>query len=119
MSDGRSHDEWLFGGLAAGCAAVMTQMVDRPTDLGTWLGVGVLCFAVALPLLVASLVLIRAAPLVGPRSKFRLIIDLAGSLVAIVGFGCLFFHVNAVAGGAFLASCVGALVLFVALSGGR
>lgn len=119
MSDARSHDEWLFGGLAAGCAAVMTQMVDRPTDLGTWLGGGVLCFAVALPLLVASLVLIRAAPLTGPRSLFRLIFDLAGSLVAIVGFVCLFFHVNAFAGGAFLASCSVAFVLFLVLSRGR
>jgi heme A synthase len=105
-------DEWLFGGLAALSAAVLTQLVERPTPLDSYLGACVLCFAVAIPLLVCSLLVAKATS--APRTKLRVVTDLAGVVIGVVGFLFLFLHVNVYAGVAFAAMVVFAFVLFLA-----
>jgi hypothetical protein len=107
----RQLDDWLFGGMAALCAAVLTQLADRPTELKTFLGAGVFCFALALPLLVCSLLVARLRQ--SPRTRTQFLADLLGVLAAVAGFAFLFLHVNVWAGGAFVVASVAAGVLFV------
>jgi hypothetical protein len=103
-------DEWLFGGLAALCAAVLTQLGDKPTTLDSYLGVSVFCFALAIPLLVCSLLVTKATA--ARRTPLRVVADLAGVVCGVVGFLFLFLHVNFAAGVAFACTIAGACVLF-------
>jgi hypothetical protein len=103
-------DEWLFGGLAALCGAVLTQLVDKPTTLDSYLGVCVFCFALAIPLLVCSLLVAKATSV--RRTRLRVVADLLGVVCGVVGFLCLFLHVNFAAGVAFACTIAGSTVLF-------
>jgi hypothetical protein len=110
MNEARSHDEWLFGGLAALCAAVLTQLGDKQASLETYLGAGVFCFAVAIPLLVCSLLVTKSTS--ARRTRLRIAADLLGVGCAVVGFWCLFLHINFAAGIAFLVTIALAIGLF-------
>ncbi|MFO0881516.1 MAG: hypothetical protein U0840_29805 [Gemmataceae bacterium] len=111
MSDAREHDNWLFGGLAALCAAVLTQLVDRPVEAFSILGFGVMAFALALPLLVCSAIMGLATT--RSRSKSRIVMDALGLLSGVAGFVCLFFHISTVAGWVFLGTAGLAMLHFV------
>jgi threonine/homoserine/homoserine lactone efflux protein len=106
-----SHDELFFGGLAAVCVAVMTQLVDKPTPLVTPLGGCVICFALAIPLLVCSLLVTKATR--ARRTRLRNMADMAGVLIAVLGFVFLFLHINVTAGVVFAGAIAFAIVLFI------
>jgi hypothetical protein len=103
----------VAGPYALSCVGVLTQLADKTATLGTFLGWGVLCFAVALPLLVGSL-LVRLKSS-GPRSGrgWQFFFDLVGVVAAVAGFAMLFFNMNPWAGSAFVGTVLLACVLFV------
>jgi hypothetical protein len=93
--------------------AVVVQLVDKQPRLDDLLGLALLSFAVALPLLVASFLLEVAGPGKGKATGRRLF-DLAGVLLALAGLGPPFFHLHPAAGVAFVASALLGSVVVVA-----
>jgi hypothetical protein len=79
------------------------QLIDKEPRLDTQLGAGLVCFSVALPLLVSSFLLEVVRP-GGEKRAPRMLFDLAGVLLSLAGFVLLLFHLHLVAGGAFLVS---------------
>jgi hypothetical protein len=105
-------DPLLFAGLAGLSVAAVLQLVDKQPEIEKALGAALLCFAVALPLLVSSFLLevARAGKEKATRRRF---FDLAGVLLALAGLALLFFHLHPLAGGLFLASALLCLVVVV------
>jgi hypothetical protein len=114
---GDNLDRVLFGGLSAACVGVLTQLSDKTASLGTFLGWGVLCFALALPLLVGSLLIRLKALTPGRRPRWYFFFDFTGVAAAVGGFAMLFFNMNLVAGGVFVATLFVAVVVFGASQG--
>ena len=114
---GRTIQGLLYFLLFALClnGALIAPFLSSDPDLRLRcaLGAGVFCFALAIPLLVCSLLVAKAAAS-RPRTRLRILADTFGVLCAVVGFACLFLHINDAAGVAFIATCVLALGLFVA-----
>jgi hypothetical protein len=105
-------DHLLYAGLAGVSAAVVLQMIDKPPDLTRPLGVAVLCFAVALPVLVSSFLLEVAAP-GKAKGAGRRAFDLAGLLLSLAGLVLLFFHIHIAAGAAFVVAAVFCAIVIV------
>ncbi len=105
------HDEWLFGGLAALCAAALTQLGNTQAESLSCLGLGILSFAVAIPLLVFSLLVTRITSI--PRTGLRYLADVLGVLFSFVGLSCLILHMNQFAGLAFITTTVIAIILYL------
>ena len=96
-------DQILFGALAALCASVVLQIVDKQPKLDSFLGYALYCFAAGLPILVASFLLEEYRPPEVSKSGFRMLFDLLGILLALAGFILLFFFLNVGSGWIFLA----------------
>jgi hypothetical protein len=105
-------DPLLFAGLAGLSAAVVLQLVDKQPMMEKALGAALLCFAVALPLLVSSF-LLEVAKARKEKTTGRRFFDLSGVLLALAGLALLFFHLHPLAGGLFLASVLLCLVVVV------
>jgi hypothetical protein len=98
-------DQLLFGGLAGVSMAVILILVEKKPELDNAIGVSLLCFAVALPVLVSSFLMEVKAPGREKRAGRRSF-ELSGVLLSLVGILLLFFSLHIVAGCAFVASLV-------------
>lgn len=90
-------DQVLFGALAGLSAAFVLQMIDKQPTLDSFLSAALLCFCVALPLLVASFLLEVARP-GEAKALLRMLFDLAGVSLAVAGFVLLVFHIQLLSG---------------------
>jgi hypothetical protein len=108
----RGIDQLLFAGLAGMSVAVILQLLDKQPDFTKVLGFALVCFAVALPMLVSSFLLEVAIPNKEKRTGRR-VFDLAGVLLSLTGLGLLFLHMHLVASCAFVAAVVFSAVLTV------
>jgi hypothetical protein len=108
----RGTDRLLFAGLAGMSVAVVLQLLDKQPDFTKVLGFALVCFAVALPILVSSFVLEVAVPNKEKRAGRRAF-DLAGVLLSLVGLGLVFFHMHIVASCAFVAAVAFCAVVMV------
>ncbi len=112
-------DQLLFGALAGLSVASVLQMIDKQPTFDNFLGASLLCFSVALPVVVSSFLL----EILGPGEKkgtLRRLFDLAGVLLALVGFVLMFFHLQFLAGSIFLASvCLCVVVVVIRFADGR
>jgi hypothetical protein len=102
----------LFAGLAGLSVAVVLQLVDKQPAIEKALGVALLCFSVALPVLVSSF-LLEVAGASKDKTTWRRLFDLAGVVLALAGLALLFFHLHPLAGGLFLGSVLVSLVVVV------
>src|SRR5437868_7124140 len=89
-------DQLLFAGLAGLSVAVVLQLINKKPRFSEPLGVALLCFALGLPVLVSSFLLEVARP-VQEKATRRRLFDLAGLLLALVGFVLLFFQIHLLA----------------------
>jgi hypothetical protein len=105
-------DQLLFAGLAGLSIGTVLQLVDKQPELDRPLGVALLCFAVALPMLVSSF-LMEAIRSGDEKRLGRKLFDLAGVLAAIAGTSLLVFHLNTLVGVAFLGSTFFSVVVLV------
>ena len=103
-------DQLLFASLAGVSVAAVLQLGDNQPTIEHVLGVSLLCFSVALPVLVSSFLLEVAGPGREKRTGRRLF-DLSGVLISLAGLVLLFFHLHVAAGGALLVSAFLCLVV--------
>ncbi len=119
MNDGEApprtperSDQVLFGALAGLSAAFVLQIIDKEPTLDSYLSAALLCFCVALPLLVSSFLLEVARP-GESKAILRMLFDLAGVLLALAGFVLLVFHIQLLAGYVILVSVCFCFVIVV------
>ncbi len=105
-------DQLLFASLAGVSVGAVLQLVDKQPKINNILGVALLCFAVAIPLLASSF-LLEATRSGLDKTTGRRIFDLSGVLISLAGVVLLFFHLQIVAGCAFLASAFLCVVVVV------
>jgi hypothetical protein len=105
-------DRLLFGALSGLSVAVVLQLTDKNLSLDKLLWAALLCFSVALPLLVSSF-LLELAPARPVKQTPRRLFDLTGVVLALAGFVLLFFHLDLLAGSIFLVSVVVCFIVVV------
>ena len=105
--EGKDVDRLIYGGVLGLAVAGALQLIDKATEESLPITVAGLAFAVSLPLLAASLVgeLVRtrrSRP--EPAARWRQLVGLSATLIAIVGLAALFFHLGMTHGVLFLVS---------------
>jgi len=111
--DGQSSDRYVFGGLLGLSIAIIVQILDKElVDRLRW---AVYCFAVAIPILTSSFVLVVMKQ---PDTHYKLpglrhFLGLIGVATAIVGLWFIFFSFGTNIGIVFTASFVLAIGAFI------
>jgi hypothetical protein len=110
----RKYNTLMASGLAGVNVIAIVQLAS--TNTLSWpLTIGVFCFAVSIPLLAATVVVLsehEELPEMHQTFHYAVLL-LGGSFLSLAGIAALFFHLNYAAGGAFLITVISAALLII------
>ena len=112
--EGIRQDSLVYGGLIAGCIALMQPFISAPPgSLDLSAVIAVLSFSVAIPLLAALLMVSRQEVFRHRPTGLRLlsVTKVVGQGLAVFGIAAAFWHVSWIAGVAILATALVAVII--------